>query len=596
MSIYEMIKSNLNEDGIPLRDFPIEYAPYTAELLNGIRLFRKRPSENAKKRHEKAAKDVFAFLTEYFAGGNEHYLKEIEAVTEEIKFCFFVEEFADIISTQNVSKQWRDSAVSLITKSDNIELIKIGIVILGFSFNEETLLTDIGEAFEILMNITEYNGLALYALSALVTLNDDYFANNGINFIERMIFKAAKRVYGRFVINDEEQDNIERVTLKIHRGTHQIGGCVTEISTKTSKVFIDIGENLNENGAKLPPIRGLTSLGGDPDKTALFLTHYHGDHIGMLGEVNDELPVYIGETAKAILLNYAERIKSDELPIYRKINTFKPLQHITVGDITVTPILADHSALDSYMFVIETGGKRILHTGDFRFHGFHGAELDSYVKNIDYIICEGTTVSRNGEPPMTELQLQEKAAELMKTEKYVFVVCSSTNIDRIGAFYHANPKGRLFVCDKYQKKQLKTARENKSDSDFYDFKHIYDYAKNLDNIMEEKGFCMIVRQGELFRRVMEKYKYKCLVIYSMWTGYLDERALNHGLVDLLAPYNYRVLHTSGHASAEDIKRIYETVAPMGGIIPIHTDAPEKFRELLPDANVIILKDGERLLI
>ena len=33
--------------------------------------------------------------------------------------------------------------------------------------------------------------------------------------------------------------------VKIHRGTHQIGGCITEIeSNKGTKIIIDIGENL----------------------------------------------------------------------------------------------------------------------------------------------------------------------------------------------------------------------------------------------------------------------------------------------------------------------------------------------------------------
>lgn len=32
--------------------------------------------------------------------------------------------------------------------------------------------------------------------------------------------------------------------LIIHRGLEQIGGCITEIRTATSRVFIDMGQNL----------------------------------------------------------------------------------------------------------------------------------------------------------------------------------------------------------------------------------------------------------------------------------------------------------------------------------------------------------------
>ena len=36
--------------------------------------------------------------------------------------------------------------------------------------------------------------------------------------------------------------------IKIHRGLNQIGGCITEIWTNTSRVFIDFGQNLPGNG------------------------------------------------------------------------------------------------------------------------------------------------------------------------------------------------------------------------------------------------------------------------------------------------------------------------------------------------------------
>jgi len=385
--------------------------------------------------------------------------------------------------------------------------------------------------------------------------------------------------------------------ITIHRGTRQIGGCVTEISTEKAKVFIDFGENLPGNNTELSPIDGLTT--GNSENSALFLTHYHGDHMGALNKVMADVPVFMGKTAKAIHMNYAKRVKSQDLPLFEKIRTFKPLEAVAIGDIIVTPLMVDHSAFDSYMFIVEAGGKRILHTGDFRLHGIRGAgtlkAFDFYVKYCDYIICEGTTLSRDSELPMTEIELIRKAAALMKQSKYVFVLCSTTNIDRIGAFYHANPKGRLFICDSYQKKQLETVQKATT-SGFYNFENVYSYAANLDKFMEEKGFCMLVRQGKAFERVMERYRGNCLVIYSMWTGYLDERAKNQGLVDFLSAYRYRVLHTSGHASPEDIRRLYEIVQPTCGLILIHTDSPEMFGELIPDGKIIMLDDGEQFVV
>ena len=37
---------------------------------------------------------------------------------------------------------------------------------------------------------------------------------------------------------------MSKVTITIHRGANQIGGCITEIATDGAKIFIDFGSNL----------------------------------------------------------------------------------------------------------------------------------------------------------------------------------------------------------------------------------------------------------------------------------------------------------------------------------------------------------------
>ena len=41
------------------------------------------------------------------------------------------------------------------------------------------------------------------------------------------------------------------MSITIHRGLDQIGGCITEISTVTSRVFIDMGSNLPGSGQQM---------------------------------------------------------------------------------------------------------------------------------------------------------------------------------------------------------------------------------------------------------------------------------------------------------------------------------------------------------
>lgn len=61
----------------------------------------------------------------------------------------------------------------------------------------------------------------------------------------------------------------------------QIGGCVTLISTETTKICIDFGKNLPGSRYKEDvEVVGLTS--GEAQYDAVFFTHYHGDHIAAL--------------------------------------------------------------------------------------------------------------------------------------------------------------------------------------------------------------------------------------------------------------------------------------------------------------------------
>lgn len=377
----------------------------------------------------------------------------------------------------------------------------------------------------------------------------------------------------------------------VHRGTHQIGGCVTEIqSNKGTRIAIDIGENLpsqNQEVTQELNIEGLTIQGQNNFK-AVFITHYHGDHIGLYHKILPQIPIYMGKISKEIYkilqtrLAKAKIISEEDLARIEHFKTYQIPEKITIDDITITPIEVDHSAFNSHMFLIEADGKRVLHTGDFRTHGQRGSKvleaIEKYVGQVDCLICEGTTLSREKRSCMTENELQRKAKEIFQDNQYTFLMCSSTNIDRIAAIHKATLQtNRLFICDNYQKEVLMYI-DSIARSDLYKFKgKVLSYDENILDMMKDRGFVMLVRDNYISKEVMKKFP-KSTFVYSQWEGYLNPEFVEYKTMQEFVPNDAIHLHTSGHADYEAIKNVCQLVKPKI-LIPIHGENPEAFREM-----------------
>ena len=367
--------------------------------------------------------------------------------------------------------------------------------------------------------------------------------------------------------------------LCIHRGTDCIGGCVTELRTETTRILIDFGEQLPGAEEKPLDVADLDAV------DAVFFTHYHGDHIGLLGKLPTHIPVYLGQTAAEIFQCYAARVHLSGTERLRPLQALKAVQ---VGDMTVLPIPADHSAYDAFMYLVTAGGKSVLHTGDFRLHGFRGKAtwklLAKYVPNVDLLVCEGTKIG--GAKGSSEQEVQQELRRVIEEHKYVFVLCSSTNIDRLASIHNAVPRGRYFLCDAYQKELLRCA-EKRAFSSWYRFPKVLTPGENLK--LRERGFVMAVRAAQDFTKWMERFPDSVLV-YSMWPGYLDGRAPKvETFVRPVAESGRMIcLHASGHASQEDLLELCRRVSPRVGVLPIHTEQPRAF------PNCIHLKDGDLL--
>ena len=422
--------------------------------------------------------------------------------------------------------------------------------------------------------------------------------------------------------------------ITIYRGSHQIGGCTTEISTKDHRIVIDFGENLPDSKAEgtMDDETLVRTVFGDRPCDAVLFTHYHGDHIGMYKKISQNIPLYIGPTAKKILEILTERIdfisETDEKGLERVkgINAYSVGRKLTVfGDIQVTPFIVDHSALDAYMFLIEVGGKKILYTGDFRDHGIVGQNntlkktIDAYIGKVDILITEGTMLSRIDEekrnPIQTEEDLGRRARELFRANKESVILVSSTNLDSIMEFYHALPSQMGFVCDAYQAKLMLLAMEEKGKyyaryrPKIIDGKprRIYivgdmeglEPEQNCDKAdfskLKNCGFAMLARENNpRFAAIMAKFP-DPLIIYSKWTGYLAGEHENPKVTSFIGSHRMEILHTSGHAYVDTIEKVIRLTNPKV-IIPMHTECADEFGNIpafVPYGDrVKVLQDGE----
>jgi ribonuclease J len=234
------------------------------------------------------------------------------------------------------------------------------------------------------------------------------------------------------------------LTLTVHLGTQQIGGSCIEIThPQGDRIILDAGRPLNApDGAT-----GLLPASLDRSRPAIVLiSHPHQDHWGLVRELPVAWPVWTGSGSAKLIAVAGDVTRR---PLTRTFETWDSRSGpFSVGPITITPILTDHSAFDAYMLLVEGAGRRLLYTGDFRRHGRKSALVDRMMArppaDIDVLLTEGTNLG-------SESELEGEFVELFeRTRGRVFVAWSGQNIDRTVTIYRAAKRtGRTLAIDLY---------------------------------------------------------------------------------------------------------------------------------------------------
>jgi len=434
------------------------------------------------------------------------------------------------------------------------------------------------------------------------------------------------------------------MNFKIHRGTREIGGTCIEVWTENTRILLDFGMPLVEKDGTefdfsvyksmspeelvlagiLPDIEGLYS---EPvgQISGVIISHAHQDHFGLTRFINKNVGYFMGEaTHRIIELN---NIFSRQDLFLEKVTYFEREKTFRIGDFSITPYWADHSAFDAYSFLIEANGQRIFYSGDFRSHGRKAKAFRWFThnapQNVDYLLLEGTSVGNGDNNPFkTESEIEDDFAEVFRqSERINLVLTSGQNIDRLVSIYNACVKaGKILVVDVYVAKILKEmfsfAKIPHPSSDYPDIRVIFPYytSKALvksgykdilfafkeykitkKEISDHPGQIVMLTRSSMIKDLEKISLDGGNVIFSMWEGYLEKPDTKR-LLDYLNGCNFALykIHTSGHADIDALKKMVDAVKPKN-IVPIHTFSAKEFQPLF-EQPVLDLKDGETVTI
>lgn len=433
--------------------------------------------------------------------------------------------------------------------------------------------------------------------------------------------------------------------ITVHRGAEEIGGNCIELQSGNSRILLDYG-------APLPKINPETrkSVQATPEETVLnipglygpsavpldgiVISHTHADHYGGLfaKKINPAVRVYMTPAMEA-LINLTAKIPRGGKALEASVEHYSRGVAFNVGSFKLTPYLMDHSASESFGFLIEAGGKRVFYTGDYRAHGNRAGAFESLLAadlgRLDLMITEGTQSAVLSGP--SEPDVMSDIQSLTAGRKgALYVMCSGQNVDLISSLGGiAAKQGRYLILDAYillvlemlqrmvprrsgsplkipgvGKDYLKIINTSATGkiarmaeySDVYKAMgpHMVDW--NWLNANLDKAIIPVRTSSKSWMERHIKSFDQAMFVYSMWNGYRVEV----GFQEALAFFKSKgmpefLIHASGHAYFSTIRKLVENKKPRL-VLPIHTEHPENFVWAFGRDRVRTLKNGGSLEI
>lgn len=417
------------------------------------------------------------------------------------------------------------------------------------------------------------------------------------------------------------KDNKTKITF--YQGMKTIGGTYIEVKYNESSIYFDFGLVFNPNLMKchfnlhemiekdyIPELSGvydrkITNEDSDLYKNkAVFISHIHLDHTQMINYIDDFIDVYMSKDTKKML----ESLNIDGNFIRRNKNLSENTRNLTgvdydevinIGEIKVKFKRVDHDGYGACGLIINTPEKKIIYTGDIRFHGYLKEFSEEFLeesKGADILIMEGVNVSFDNDSEYlakykeidsnisqftfdSEFDLLNKFEEICSKniEQNIFFNYYEANLERILKIEDILKKlGKKLVLDSYNAQIIK----NVIGKDVYyyiyednNYNLLDSYKLELDEVLNDNNYFVQIPFNKL--EIMEKVDKNSLYFHidANPLGYYDKDYLPFvKKIKESFKISY-ILKCSGHANKKDLFKIIDVIKPKI-LVPIHSFKPE----------------------
>ncbi len=301
-------------------------------------------------------------------------------------------------------------------------------------------------------------------------------------------------------------------------------------------------------------------------RTAVFLSHLHLDHSGLVHHLHPDVPLYYPAAMEPLR---AAVEGSGYLPWRRPPGT-QVADGATVGggELSVQFLAVDHDLPGASGFLVRTPELALAFTGDHRWHGSHPeltAAFAQAARGADVLVQEGVTLGAPppGATPLSEHQVWAGFERLLleRTSGLVIVNAYPMNRERVAAFAAA--------CERHGRRFLMEAQAAQ----------IAGYPGVLTDpggvAADPAGHCLQLGFGGLPSLIDLQPPPGSVYVHSdgapmgpfdpAWTV-MEAWLARFGL-------EFVGLGSTGHSWPEDIVRMVQAVRP-GLVVPVHSRSPE----------------------